>query len=70
MDGLFAAANEPLAKAQEPSALPRVAFLVAHPFFTGHRQFMQRVPDAMPGDVEMPGPFGLCHIAVFFNLTA
>jgi hypothetical protein len=30
---------------------------------------MQCVPDAMPGDVEMLGPFGLCHIAVFFNLT-
>jgi hypothetical protein len=35
MDGLFAAAQESLAQAEKPPALPRIAFLVAYPFFYG-----------------------------------
>ena len=35
MDRLFTATEESLAKAEELSALPRVAFVIAHPFFYG-----------------------------------
>ena len=34
------------------------------------RQFSQRVPDAMPGDVEMPRPLRLCPIRMDFHMTA
>ncbi len=34
------------------------------------RQSSQRVPDAMPGDVEMPRPFCLGAIRVFRYMTA
>lgn len=70
MDRLFAAAKEPLTKAQKPSSLQRVALVVAHRFFPSHRQFVQRVPDAMPGDLEMPRPFLLRHIVMLFNMAA
>jgi len=33
------------------------------------RQFSQRVPDAMPGDVEMPRPLRLCPIRMDFHMT-
>lgn len=35
MDELFTAAAEALTKAEKPSALPRVTFVIAHPFFYG-----------------------------------
>lgn len=39
-------------------------------FFPSHRQFVQRVPDAMPGDLKMPRPFLLRHIVMLFNMAA
>jgi hypothetical protein len=34
------------------------------------RQFSQRVPDAMPGDVEMLRPFCLRPIGMILHMTA
>jgi hypothetical protein len=36
----------------------------------GHRQLLQRVPDAMSGDLEMSRPFRLCPIGMGFHVTA
>ncbi len=36
----------------------------------GHPQFAQRVPDTVPGDLEMPRPFRLCPIGMVLHMTA
>lgn len=70
MNGLFAMAKEPFTQAQKLFPLLRVAFLVAHPFFMGHGQLVECVPDAMPGDLEMPCPLRLCLIRMDVHMTA
>ncbi|WHZ29933.1 MAG: hypothetical protein OJF51_004735 [Nitrospira sp.] len=36
----------------------------------GHPQLAQRVPDTVPGDVEMPRPFRLRPIGMGLHMTA
>jgi hypothetical protein len=58
MNRLFTATEESLAQAEEPSALPRVAFLVADPFFYGSPAVVgahAKYNDGRPGNVA-PAP--------------
>lgn len=52
--------DEPFtATAEKPSALPRVTFLIAHPFFMSHLQALEGLSNTMPGDLELSSPFRL-----------
>ena len=70
MNGLFATAKEPFPQAQELFPLLRITLAVAHPFFMGHGQFMECIPDALPGDLEMPRPFCLGPIRMRCDMLA
>jgi len=69
MDELFTAVAEALTKAEKPSALPRVTFLIAH-LFMGHLQALEDMPNTMPGDLEMSGPVRLGLIRMDVHMTA
>ena len=67
--GVFTTTHEPLAKAEELFSSERVAFGIAQSFFMGHPQFSQRVPNTVPGDLEMPRPFRLSLIGLCFHIS-
>src|SRR6185437_12698017 len=69
-DGLVAPAKEPLASAEELSALARITLFVPDPFFMGHLQSLQCVPDTMSRDMEMSCPLRLGPIRMGFHMTA
>lgn len=66
--GVFAQAHEPLTKVEELFSSERVAVGIAQSFFTGHPQFSQRVPDTVPGDLELPCPFRLSLIGLCLHM--
>ena len=66
---LQAATNIPLTKTQNPSSLQGAAFLVADRFFPGPSHLVERVPDAMTRDAEVPGRFRLRQVVMRRHVT-
>ena len=64
MHGLEAATKVSLAKPQTSSSVQRAALFVARRFFPGPFHLVERVPDAMARDPEMPGRFGLRQVVL------
>ena len=68
--GVFAAAYEPLAKTETLLAPQGGAFGIPQSFFMGHPRLAQRVPDTVPGDLELPRPFHLRPIGMGLHMIA